>query len=80
MPPIRPWKTTGAAPSTASRTSSTIWPADSSTTRSARSRGAIARIASAGNGHRVIGRKSPTRMPAARAWAIAVRATRAAVP
>ena len=46
MPPIRPVKATGAAPSTASRTSSTIWPADSSTTRMPRTRPASSAMAS----------------------------------
>src|SRR3972149_5361922 len=40
MPPVRPWKATGLRPSTARRTSSTICPADSSTTRIPRARSA----------------------------------------
>ena len=78
MPPVRPWKKTGVRPSTASRTSSTIWPADSSTTRIARTSGATPARRCGGNGHR---RDRPEEAraqgPCSRARSIAVRATRA---
>ena len=63
IPPVRPWKKTGQRLPTASRTSSTSWPADSSTTTTPRSRSAAALSGPDGNGQRVIGRNSPTRSP-----------------
>jgi len=60
---MRPWNATGQRPSTASRTSSTIWPDDISTVRMP-CRLPLSRASSrSGNGHRVIGRNRPTRMP-----------------
>src|SRR5205807_2376582 len=60
MPPI---DRTGARPSTANRTSSTICPAFSSNTRTLRMPTPASATASVGNGHRVMGRTYPTRRP-----------------
>ena len=66
---------------TASRTSSMSWPADNSTTSTARAaRYRLPVNASDGNGHRLIGRNRPARSPPSRARAIAVRATGAGDP
>ena len=80
LPPCRPKKYTGFLPPTASSTSSTICPSESSTVRNALAVFAAARYASAGKGKRVIGRMSPALTPAFRSASTALLAMRPTVP
>ncbi len=79
---MRPWKWTGFRPSTASRMSSTICPALSSTERKAFtfSLRETEATTSVGKGQSVIGRIRPTLMPSSAAMRTTFRTMRAQVP
>ena len=80
-PPIRPWKATGQRPSTASRTSSTICPDESSTVRMpCRLPAQSGQLALGERPQRDRAEEADLDAVLARALAMALRATRAAVP
>src|ERR1039458_9057584 len=80
LPPPRPQNSTARLPSRARRTSSTIWPLLSSTTRISCARSAVANSSFEGNGHKLIGRNNPTFLPCFRASSTAERSTRDTMP
>ena len=63
IPPQRLQSVTGFLHSEAKRTSSIIWPMESSTLMNALTLSAAAAMGALGNGHTVMGRISPALMP-----------------